>query len=65
MIIRISGKCDDKFSLRADDIEHEGYVPNIGIGGGDYINIEIDAETGQILNWKPITKERLIEILEE
>lgn len=36
--------------------EHVGYVPNIpAIGSGDYIELEIDNETGVIKNWVPIT----------
>ena len=31
-------------------LEYEGYVPNIGIGGGDDIELLIDIKTGQILN---------------
>ena len=55
MIIRFGGKVSDMFWLRAGDIEYEGYVPSdIGIGGGDYIEISVDAETGQILNWNPL-----------
>lgn len=33
--------------------EHHGYVPrNLGIGGGDYIRLNIDLETGQIVDWQ-------------
>lgn len=32
--------------------EHEGYVPSdIGIGGSDDIEIEIDIDTGKIVGW--------------
>lgn len=35
--------------------EIDGYVPrDLGMGGGDYIEMEIDLATGQILDWKPI-----------
>lgn len=48
---------DGKIVARSD-----GYVPDIkGIGGGDYIEMDIDLDTGQILNWKPSTH---IEVLE-
>lgn len=33
--------------------ESNGYVPRgLGIGGGDDVHLDIDLETGQILNWK-------------
>jgi hypothetical protein len=41
----------------------EGYVPSsLGIGGGDDIELEIDIKTGQILNWKEISIESLVNI---
>lgn len=37
-----------------------GYVPRIsGLGGGDYIRLSIENETGKIIGWKPITEEDL------
>jgi len=37
-------------------IEADGYCPNLkGISGGDYISLEIDLDTGKILNYKPIS----------
>jgi hypothetical protein len=41
--------------------EHDGYVPKLLPGDhyGDYIILDIDIETGQILNWKPPTEEML------
>lgn len=59
--VRIGGKVSDMcFGALFDDKgklveEHDGYVPNIkALGGGDYLRLEIDNATGQILNWKPI-----------
>lgn len=35
--------------------ETQGYVPdNLGIGGGDSVQLTIDLETGTIVNWVPI-----------
>ena len=57
--IQISAKCSDLFSaiLKEDGKEkgnYDGYVPDFMPGRhfGDYVNLEIDIETGQILNWK-------------
>ncbi len=63
-ILKINAKCDDRCLLRLTEnnvtIMNNGYVPyNIGIGGGDYLKFEIDADTGQILNWQAITSETL------
>jgi len=60
--IHISAKSSDMFSafMRNDGKivgEYDGYVPawfpNKGENHfGDYVNLEIDIETGKILNWK-------------
>jgi hypothetical protein len=65
-ILSISVKCSDLCYTEYKDkngnvTETDGYVPRkIGIGGGDYVNLEIDMETGQIQNWKPVTDEQVI-----
>lgn len=35
---------------------------NLGIGGGDYINLQIDTTNGQIQDWKPLSDEEVEEI---
>jgi hypothetical protein len=66
LIIRISGKVSDMFSLSGEDIRYNGYViSDIGIGGGDYLQMSIDTETGHIIDWKPFTKEQLEAIIRE
>ena len=65
--LKLSAKCSDMCSLEYTDAKgkvtkHDGYVPEgIGIGEfyGDYIEMEIDMATGQILNWKPQTDARV------
>jgi len=61
--LTISTKCSDLCfcSFYNDEsgntFEKDGYVPSgLGIGdfGGDYIEMTIDAETGQIQGWKPL-----------
>ena len=41
--------------------DYEGYVPNFMPGEhyGDYVDLEIDIDTGQILNWKKPTPEQI------
>lgn len=59
-VLSITAKCSDLFFGTFEDKDGnqvgpdvDGYVPrNLGIGGGDYVEMKIDLETGQILNWK-------------
>jgi hypothetical protein len=60
--ISINAKCNDlclselKAKNGAIVAEHEGYVPRFLPGNnGDYVRLEIDLETGAILNWKKLT----------
>ena len=44
--------------------DHDGYVPSgLGIGSGDYIELNVDLDTGQILNWKKPSSERVEEFI--
>jgi len=46
--------------------ESDSYVPEgIGIGDayGDYVEMSIDMETGQILNWKQISDAKIIKAI--
>ena len=47
--------------------EYDGYVPDFFPGKhyGDYVQLEIDADTGKILNWKAPTKEDIDELFEK
>ncbi len=66
-IISFSAKCSDMFGaqLRIDGKEissYDGYVPSwFPEGGGDYVTLDIDIETGQIVNWKKPTQTQLDE----
>jgi len=69
-ILRICAKCSDLFSatLLENDKEvakHDGYVPNFMPEEhyGDYVELDIDIDTGQIVNWKVPTKKELKEQL--
>jgi hypothetical protein len=68
--ISITAKCSDMFSaiLRGTDEndkpvakEYDGYVPDFMPGEhyGDYVELDIDLATGQILNWRKPTKAQL------
>lgn len=60
-IISISAKCSDMFSASFKDDksfkEFDGYVPEWFPNSkvehyGDYVQLDIDIDTGKIINWK-------------
>ena len=71
--LTISSKSSDLNTFRYEDKNGKvtksndyAYVPeNIGIGGGDYVEMEIDTETGQILNWKKLTDKQVIDAIKK
>lgn len=70
--ISICGKTSDACNIIYKDADGEyvgsrdGYVPDFMPGEhyGDYIELLIDVETGQILNWKKPTQKVLKESME-
>ena len=60
-------ECSDMFWAQLEDEngknigEYNGYVPDFFPGEhyGDYVQLDIDVETGQILNWNKPTKKDL------
>lgn len=71
MRMQISAKCSDLCFTQVIDsegnaiYENDGYVPSgLGIGGGDYVEFTVDLTTGQLIGFKPLTKEKIQEILE-
>ena len=70
-ILKISAKCSDLCwtsytDSKGNQTQSNGYVPEgIGISDdgdcGDYVSIDIDMKTGQILNWKPVSDKKVIE----
>ena len=58
-ILKICVKCSDMFSAKlVEDGKvtktHDGYVPEFMPEDhyGDYVELDIDVETGMIVNWK-------------
>lgn len=49
-IIKVTAKCSDCIMVECGDHELDGTSPSF-LGGPDYVAIEIDADTGRILNW--------------
>lgn len=73
MKLSISAKCSDCFAMNIDDDQgnellcYDGYVPKFMPEQhyGDYVQLDIDVATGQILNWPKTAKEDVTEFLEE
>lgn len=65
-VISISAKCSDMFSANLLGKEYNGYVPrwfsspNVQ-NDGDYVILDIDVDTGKIVNWKKPTLSNLEE----
>jgi hypothetical protein len=66
--LKVCAKCIDMFSAslydqNGDQIggDYDGYVPSImpGDHDGDYVMLDIDIDTGQILNWVIPSKSHL------
>ena len=74
-ILRISAKCVDLCfteytDSKGNETSSDSYVPKgLTIGGpdddGDYIDIEIDTKTGQILNWKQVSEANIIKAIKK
>jgi hypothetical protein len=66
--ISFTAKCSDMFGASLQDKDgngvgqdYDGYVPSWFPGEhyGDYVILDIDLETGRILNWKKPTEAQL------
>lgn len=63
-IANVGGKCSDLSwaNIPSDDIDYQGYVAIFG--DGDYININICLDCGQVQDDFPITREEVKEIFD-
>lgn len=67
--LKIHLKCCDQFTAGLVDqdgteiFDYEGYVPSFMPGEhfGDYVILDIDLDTGKILNWEPPSAEQIEE----
>jgi len=70
-VVKIHAKCSDMCSAELVDGEgntikdHDGYVPSFMPGKhyGDYVILDIDLESGKILNWSAPTRAALEEFV--
>ena len=65
-VLKICAKCSDLFTARLVvdgkvTKTHDGYVPQFmpETHYGDYVELNIDIDTGMILNWKKPTEKEL------
>lgn len=67
-VLKIYSKIRDQFTgyiVDQDDQQigkdHDGYVPDFMPGNhyGDYLILNIDLDTGQVLNWTPPSKQQI------
>lgn len=62
--ISFVAKCSDMFNAElSDGREYEGYVPGF-LGGGDYVRLTVDLDTGQIVGWQKPSQEDLDEMFQ-
>jgi hypothetical protein len=62
-LLSINGKVSDMFSADFKNVDYQGYVPHdLGIGGGDYIELEICLDCGKV---QGITKQEDPEFYQE
>lgn len=68
--INVQAKCSDRCFVQYYNSNTEvskdkdGYVPyDLGFGGGDYIEITIDLDTGMVVGFPIITEEEVLEAL--
>lgn len=72
MYITVYMKHDDRCSMMIEDGHgdwllnaHSDYMPYLGVFGGDDTKLRIDNATGQIIGWKPLTRDQIKEWNEE
>lgn len=57
-VATLSAKCSDMCGWSTDEFEHRGYAPeDVGVGGGDYIQLSYCLDCGQIQGEFPVKQE--------
>lgn len=55
-VLKINAKCSDMCFIEFQGRERDGYVPHdLGVGGGDYVNIRVCLNCGQVQDAFPKT----------
>ena len=60
-LAHIQGKCSDMASISIPhlDFEHDGYLMDVGAGGGDYLRMVLCLDCGRVQNFKTVTDEEI------
>lgn len=59
-IAHINAKCSDMCFVHLGDQEHDGYVPrDLGVGGGDYVEIDLCLNCGHVQGEWPRSQTKL------
>jgi hypothetical protein len=59
-VLNVSGKCSDMCSYSLKGQEADGYVPDdMGVGGGDYLEVNVCLDCGQLQGEWPLPKTEL------
>lgn len=59
-IAHINAKCSDMCFVNIGDQEHDGYVPrDLGVGGGDYVEIDLCLACGHVQGEWPLPPTKL------
>lgn len=59
-IISVGGKCSDRAWIAYRGKDYNGVVPQcLGVGGGNYLEVEFCVDCGQIQYFKPIPEPTL------
>lgn len=59
-VVAVCAKCSDCCNVDFRDKHHDGYVPgDLGIGGGDYVDISVCLDCGQLQGEWPLPKAKI------
>jgi hypothetical protein len=65
-ILSVSGKTSDMCFCRFGEAESDGYVPGgIGIGSGDYIELNVCMDCGQVQGSFPVSDNAILNAMEK
>jgi hypothetical protein len=65
-IMSVSGKTSDMCSISFSGRDTHGYVPaGIGLGGGDYLKIDVCMACGKMQGKYPVDDDAMIEAMDE
>lgn len=68
MVIKISAKCSDLFSMEGPNgLQYSGYVPDFFPDEHfcDYVMLTIDTRSGKILNWGNVLDSQVKEVFKQ